>query len=362
MLTRRQFNRLAAATGAGLIASPHVARSQSIDTIRLGNASGIIDAQLTFMTVGQNPKTPFYKDENVAMEIVNLGGSAQTIQAILAGHVDCSAVSAPAFLNLAVKNPNIDLMFPYIWLRQVHWSVIVKPDSPVKELKDLKGKLIGIRNQGDTGYIAARSMFEEIGINPDKDVEWVPIGEGGPAGQALHSDRVAAMAFWDGGISRIENAGFKVRHIPNSPLTKQLFGNGWAVRKSTFAQKKDAFTRFFRAMAKSTVFAHTNVEGGIYLHWEVYPESKPKGKTEQEAMAEALNILNNRKDKWFAGSWDPDQRLGAQSKEQWEAQLKFLGLEGKIKDVTPYFTTEIIDNVNKFDREAIAKQARAMKF
>ena len=46
---------------------------------------------------------------------------------------------------------------------------------------------------------------------------------------------------------------------------------------------------------------------------------------------------------------------------QWEAQVEFAGLEDKIKDVTPFFTTEIIDEVNKFDREAIAKRAKEMK-
>lgn len=362
MLTRRHFNRLAAAAGMGLVAAPHVALGQNkLDTVKLGNATGLIDTQITFLTVPQNPKTPFFADEGTEMEIVNLGGAAQSIQALLAGHVDTTAVSPPAFLNLALKNPDIDMFFPYIWLRQAHWSVIVKPDSPVKELKELKGQLIGIRNQGDTGYIAARVMFQELGIDPDKDVEWVPIGDGGPAGQAIHSGRVAAMAFWDGGISRIENAGFKVRHLPNTENTKQLFGNGYAVRKSTFEAKKDMFTRFFRAMAKGTVFAHANVELGIHLHWEIYPETKPKGKSPEEAMREALHVLNNRKDKWFPGAWDPDQRLGAQSKEQWEAQVKFAGLDGKIKDVTPFFTTEIIDDVNKFDREALAKRAREMK-
>lgn len=361
MLTRRHFNRLTAATGLALVAAPHVARAQNLDKVRLGNASGVIDTQVTFLTVGQHPKLPYYKEEGTEMEIINLGGAAQSIQALLAGHVDSTAVSPPAYLNLVAKNPNIDMFFPYIWLRQVHWSVIVTPDSPVKELKELKGKLIGIRNQGDTGYIAARAMFKEIGIDPDKDVEWVPIGEGGPAGQALHSKRVAAMAYWDGGISRIENAGFKIRHLPNTEGNKQLFGNGYAVRRSDFKAKRDLYARFFRAMAKNTVFAHANVELGVWMHWDVYPESKPKGKSEQEAMAEALNILNNRKDKWFPGSWDPDQRLGAQTKAQWEGQVRFVELEDKIKDVTPFFTTEIIDEVNKFDREAVARKAREMK-
>jgi ABC-type nitrate/sulfonate/bicarbonate transport system substrate-binding protein len=92
MITRRQFNHLTAAAGLGLIAAPHVARAQN-SVVRLGNASGLIDAQITFLTVGQNPKTPFYKDEGCAMDIVNLGGAAQSIQALVAGHVDTTAVS-----------------------------------------------------------------------------------------------------------------------------------------------------------------------------------------------------------------------------------------------------------------------------
>jgi NitT/TauT family transport system substrate-binding protein len=361
MITRRQFNQFTAAAGFGLVAAPHVVRAQDLPTIRLGNASGVIDAQITFITVGQNPKTPFYKEENCSLDIVNVSGVSQSIQALLAGHVDTTAVSVPAFLGLVAKNPDVDMMFPYIWLRQAHWSIIVKPDSPVKEIKDLKGKKVGIRNQGDTGYINARVMMKEVGVDPDKDVEWVPVGEGGPAGKAIYDGRVDAMAYWDGGISRIENAGFTFRHLPNTESTKQLFGNGYAVRRSTFKEKKDLFTHFFRAMAKGTVFAYTNVELGIKLHWEIYPESKPKGKSDEEAMREALNVLNGRKDKWFPGPWDPDKRLGAQTKAQWEAQVKFAGLEDKIKDVTPFFDTSIIDDVNKFDRAKIEKMAREMK-
>jgi NitT/TauT family transport system substrate-binding protein len=361
MITRRHFHRLSAATGLALVGAPYVARGQALKTIRAGNASGVIDSQITFMTVGQNPKTPFYKEEGCELEIVNLSGVSQSIQALLAGHVDLTAVSPPAFLALAAKTPNIDMMFPYIWLRQPHWSIIVKPDSPAKQIADLKGKKIGIRNQGDTGYVNARVMLKELNIDPDKDVEWVPVGEGGPAGQAIYQGRVDAMAYWDGGISRIENAGFKFRHLPNTPEARTLFGNGYAVRKSTFAAKKDDFTHFFRAMAKGTVFAHTNVELGIKLAWEVYPESKPKGKTDEEMMKEALNTVNSRKDKWFPGDWDPDKRFGAQTKAQWEAQVKFANLQDKIKDVTPFFDTSIIDGVNKFDREKIAKMAREMK-
>jgi NitT/TauT family transport system substrate-binding protein len=252
------------------------------------------------------------------------------------------------------------VVFPYCWLRQAHWSVAVKPDRPVKTLSDLKGKNIGIRNQGDTGYFGARAMFKELGIDPDKDVEWTSIGEGGPAGEAIYRGRVDAMAFWDGSFARIEIAGFPLRQIPNAPGTNKLFGNCYGVRRSSLAKERDLYVRFFRAMAKSTVFARANPELSIRLHWELYPESKPKGKTDKEAFDEALKVVRSRMDKWFAGPGQPDKRFGAMSLEEWQAQVAFAGLEGQIKDVRPVFTDELIDDVNKFDAAAIEAKAKSM--
>lgn len=359
MLTRRGFNTLAAASGVTLL-SVHHGRGQATPVIRMGNAAGIIDPQITFTTVGQNKRTPFFAQEGVSLDIINMSGVGQTMQSLAAGNAETSAISPVPFLNIYAKNPNVDIIFPYCWLRQPHWSVAVKPDSPVKSLPELKGKTIGMRNQGDTGYISSRVMFRELGINPDKDIEWVSVGDGGPAGQALHSGRIDAMALWDGAFARMELAGFALRHLPNSPGMKNLFGNAYAVRKSDLAKNRDVYVRFFRAMAKSTVFASTNPDLSIKLHYEVYPESKPKGKTDEEALKEARHINDSRRAKWYPAEWQSDKRLGAMSKVEWEAQVKFAGLEDQIKDVTPVFTTDLLDEINRFDRAAIEKMAREM--
>jgi NitT/TauT family transport system substrate-binding protein len=248
----------------------------------------------------------------------------------------------------------------YAWLRVPSWGIVVKPDSPVKTIADLKGKTIGIRNQGDSGYAGGRAMLTELGINPDKDVDWLPIGEGGPAGQAIYRGAVDAMAFWDGSFARIELAGFPLRHLDNTPGSRKLNGAAYGVRKSDLAKNRDLYVRFFRAMAKSTVFSVTNPELSIALHWQVYPETKPKGKTDAEAMREALTIVNARKDKWLAAPWQTDKRLGAMNKEEWEAQIKFVGLQGKIKDISGAFTNDLIDDINKFDAAAVKAQAKAM--
>jgi NitT/TauT family transport system substrate-binding protein len=359
MITRRQFSGLLGSAAVGL-AAPRVARGATLPTVRLGNAAGIIDPQLIFLTMGQHPRLKFYEEEGCLLEILNMSGVGQTLQAIATGKVETSAVSPTAFLNVYAKNPDIDITYPYIWLRQPHWSVAVKPDSPVKSLVELKGKTVGIRNQGDTGYFGARAMFRELGIDPDKDVEWVAVGEGGPAGEAVYRGRVDAMAFWDGSFARIEIAGFPLRHLPNTPGMQKLFGNGYAVRRSALAGERDLYVRFFRAMAKSTVFSYANVDLAIRLHWQIYPESKPKGKTDEEAMREARKVVDSRKDKWFAAPWQADKRMGAQTLEEWKAQVAFAGLEDKVKDVSRVFTNDLLDDINKFDRAAIEAKARSM--
>ena len=88
---------------------------------------------------------------------------------------------------------------------------------------------------------------------------------------------------------------------------------------------------------------------------------KDKGKTDDEAMKEAMHVVNSRKDKWLPGSWAKDKRWGAHSKEEWEAQVKFAGLEAQVKDVSPFFTNELLDEVNKFDAAAIVKMAKEFK-
>jgi NitT/TauT family transport system substrate-binding protein len=359
MLTRRQFNALMG-SAATTLAAPHVGRAQSRPVVRLGNAAGIIDPQLIFLTMGQHKRLNYYAEENCELEILNLSGVGQTIQAVATGNCETSAVSPIGYLPVYAKTPGIDIVAAYCWLRQPHWSVAVKPDSPIKSLADLKGRNVGIRNQGDTGYFGARAMFAELGIDPDKDVDWVSVGEGGPAGEAVYRGRVDAMAFWDGSFARIEIAGFPLRHLPNSPGMQKLFGNFYGVRRSALTKDRDLYARFFRAMAKSTVFAYANPDLSIRLHWELYPESKPKGKSDQEAFAEAKKVVDSRKDKWLPAAWQADKRFGAMSREEWEAQVAFSGLQGQVKDVSPLFTTELLDDVNKFDRAAIEAQARTM--
>ena len=360
MIDRRKFTGLLTA-GAGLVAMPAYLKGAGRDVVRLGNGAGVIDANLIFYIAGQNKRLRYFEEENVDLEITTLSGNAENIRMVAAGHVDTASFTPLSFIQLSAKTPNLDLICAYCWARSPYWMISVKPDSPYKSIGDLKGKRIGIRNQGDTGYDGARMMCADFKLDPEKDMEWVAVGDSGPGGDALYRDRVDALAYMDTNTARTVIAGYKLRTLPNSPGMQRLIGATWGVKKSTLQANKDKYIRFFRAMAKSTVFAQQNPEIAVQMLWEDYPETRPKGKSAAEAMQDALLILALRKTIWTAMPWQEDKRVGAMRKEEWDAQVEYIGYRDKVGDVTGMFTTELIEGVNKFDRAAIVETAKTIK-
>ena len=356
MISRRQLGTLAAAAAL----APRVARAAPIP-MRMGNAAGIVDPPLSFAPIGMHPKLGYYAAEGIALEVINMSSSSQTMQALATGAVDFATINLLTYLPVVAKNPRLDLVSAYEWCQQAYWEVSVKPDSPIQSLKDLKGKKVGIRNTGDTGYFGARAMLTELGLDPNNDCEWISVGDGGPAGDALYRGRVDALAIWDGEDARIEIAGFKLRYLPSTPMTQKLFGATYDVNRERLASSRASFVGLFRAMAKSTIFVAANMELGIKLHWDLYPESKPKGIPEAQALAEMLTIVGRRAPKWFARADNPDQRMGATSLEAWKLSTQYTSMAAKIPDPSALFTNELIDDVNRFNRDEVVAQAKTMK-
>ncbi|GAB6991639.1 phosphate/phosphite/phosphonate ABC transporter substrate-binding protein [Paenibacillus pini] len=73
--------------------------------------------------------------------------------------------------------------------------IIVKKDSPIQSLKDLKGKKIGWQNvTSSAGYVFPAAELKQEGIDPDKDVQGVTIKGHDAAIMALLNGQVDAVA------------------------------------------------------------------------------------------------------------------------------------------------------------------------
>jgi NitT/TauT family transport system substrate-binding protein len=367
MISRRMLGVGAGALGLTFCLRPGPAGAQPKMTFHLANASGVTDASQCFITAGRHPKLGYYQAEGVDFEYVNMSNVSQALQSIATGEDYLGALVPGVYLPVVAKNPSIGIVSIYTWLPRNANTVAVKPDSPFKSIADLKGKRIGIRNQGDSGRVVMKTMFNELGLG-DGGVDYIAIGDSGAAGTALYADRVDAIASYDTASARVEMAGFKLRYLPFTPVYGRQQSASIGVSGKLLAGKRKELVGFFRAMAKSTIFAHANPTQAIYAHWVQYPESKPKSKDEKEAVAEMLFLLARRFDNLMRDPGDPDQRLGATNLEAWKGFIEVASqvandpdLAKKLGDPQRLFTNELIDEVNDFDKAAVVKQARDFK-
>jgi NitT/TauT family transport system substrate-binding protein len=366
MLTRRQFGKAAGALAAGTMFAPAVARAAPVQ-MRCGLASGVNDAQVAFQTIGMHPRLHWYQDQNIDLKIVNSTNTSLPLQMLSGAQVEFATTSAYNIIPAYAEHPDLNLISAYTWMPRVHNRVAVKPESPYKKIEDLKGKTIGIRSTGDSGYLFLQGAFAQMGIDPKKDVEWITVGSGGPAGRALQNDSVQALAIWDVEFVRIGFAGFKLRILPNPPVADKLFGNTYLVNRSEFDKRKDLYGKMFAAIAKGEIFTALNPRAAILLHWDLYPESKLKGKTDEEQLKDMIQLLETRRDKWFPQPNSPDQRMGSSTPDQWKESEKFVigfvpTVKGKIKDLSKLYTLDILDEANKFDRKEFENFARNFKY
>lgn len=366
MFTRRQLTKGVGALAATTLFAPAILRAQTTK-MRVGLASGVNDAQVAYQSIGMHPRLRWYQQDGLELEIVNTGNTSQPLQLLSNGQVEFATIAPGTLIPPFAENPNLPVQCAYTWMPRIHNGVVVKPDSPIKSIAELKGKTIGIRSAGDSGYPFLQATLMELGIDPKRDVEWISVGAGGPAGQALYRDTVQALAIWDVEFVRIEIAGFKLRTLPNLPSANMLFGNSYAVNREIFAKDKERYAKTFRTIAKGQIFTALNPEAAVRLHWDLFPESKPKGKTEEQALAEMLQLLARRRDKWFPHESSKDQRMGACGPEQWEAAVRFIGrlnprIQEKITDVSRLYTYDILDEANRFDRAKFEEEAKAFKY
>ncbi len=97
------------------------------------------------------------------------------IEALKNKQLDAAFLS-PASYVLAQQEANVRIIVKSQRGGSAYYygAIIVRTDSPIKSVKDLKGKTFSFGDPiSTTGHIFARKMMLEVGINPDSDLDKV---------------------------------------------------------------------------------------------------------------------------------------------------------------------------------------------
>ncbi len=305
----------------------------------------------------------YYAEEGLEVAFSAAAGSLATIQQLAAGHGDVAIPSPEAVLIARQPDKNIRLIHFYNFNRHNIYTVAVPEAGPVRAWAELRGKTLGVSSIASIGTALAKASLRAFGLDPEKDVTFVAVGQGGQALAAVKGGRVDALALWELEYAAMEVAGLKLRRLVN-PAFGKFFSNGIVAREEYLQASPKALGGLGRAVAKGTVFALENPEAAVRLHWKVYPDAKPKGVDEAKALQdgvfllkEALKIFNFKEGdklrKW--GSWDPEEGQVFS-----ETMLQLGIVKTKIPPAEVY-TDAFVEQFNAFDAAKVRAQARASR-
>jgi NitT/TauT family transport system substrate-binding protein len=246
------------------------------------------------------------------------------------------------------------------------WAVAVQTDGPVKSVKDLKGKTIGVFSLATGGLAYFSSLLRDSGLDPAKDVELVPIGLGAPPIEAMRSGKVHGVLYWAAALATFENAGLK--------LTK-LSGGNWrsypdyslSTMQSTTDKSPEMVIGIARGIAKATIYALTNPDCARRLHWLHYPATKPTGADEATLIKWDLNSQQAQLDSLADGfKLNGGKLWGNVDPAAFDRLITFMREANQIDRVTPaqgmiVATPDFFAKINDFDVKAIESSAAACR-
>ncbi|MBI1737341.1 MAG: ABC transporter substrate-binding protein [Candidatus Rokubacteria bacterium] len=302
----------------------------------------------------------YWKEEGLDVTVASVEGSTAGAQQIAAGNLQVVSVGPEVVLISREKGVKIRAF--YVQARENIFRIVVPADSPIKEIKDLKGKTVGVPSLASGSVPYTKALVASVGLDPDKDVPLLAVGLGAPMGLALQQKKVDALAVWDTLQAGLELRGFNFRRV-SAPIHNEMIGQSMASSDSYLAEHPKAAIGFARGVAKATLFGLTNPEAAVRIHWKLYPETKPQGVDEAKALKDAIHVFNARFELQRVDHRD-DKRYGAATAAQWD-RLKQIYKDQKLIQGTTsaadLYDGRLVDEINRFDKQAVIRQAKEWK-
>ena len=302
----------------------------------------------------------YWKEEGLDVTVTSVEGSAAGMQQLAAGNLQVVSLGPEEIVIGREKGVKIKGF--YVQARETIYRLVVPADSALQKVADLRGKTLGVPSLASGSVPFAKALMASVGVDPEKDVKILAVGVGAPGRLALQQKTVDCLALWDTLQASIENSGMPLRRL-DLPMVHEMLGQTLATRDDQVTENAAMLVGFARGVAKATVFGLANPEAAIRIHWKLYPATKPQTGDEAKAIKDALNVFNAR---FMLQRVDnrPDPRFGIGTLAQWE-KLKSIFKDQKfIEGTVPaaeLYSAALIDEINKFDRAAIAAQAKAYK-
>ncbi|MDO8723484.1 MAG: ABC transporter substrate-binding protein [Syntrophales bacterium] len=215
-------------------------------------------------------KLGYYEGEGIEIEPIEMAGGGDTVRGVTTGGMHMGVVGLPSPVIAYEKGETVKVVGGMFATPSMCW--VVKIDSPIKTIQDLKGKKAAYaRPGGNAHFLLIKSLKEAKGIDPE-DVTLVSTGGSAETITALKTGLVDAAYSAEPNVSKYDKE-FRVlwrlsEYVPDYVEFVFMTSNKF------IKEHPDIISKFLKAHQKANDFIIKN------------PEEAGK------IWAEALNIPN----------------------------------------------------------------------
>ncbi len=287
----------------------------------------------------------YYTDEGLEVEFQFLDGGGEVVTQLLGGNGDIANIPVGPTVE-AIEQGNTDLRAVWNYVYGSIFYIAVPVDSDIETAADLEGKTIGITDLAGGEVPIVRGVVQSAGLDPDTDVDLVPIGEATALTvRALEEGEVDAFGGSINDVIALQVQGIELRYILPEELL-ELPASGIVVRQELLESQRDAVVGFLRASTKGSYWAQVNPDASLCVLKEVAPEQFAE-ETGALIFEATLPI-----------TWAPEgQLMGFQSAESWGSYFDFVGAARPDVDLDEIVTDELLEEANDFDTAAVEEDA-----
>ncbi|WP_354684311.1 ABC transporter substrate-binding protein [Cupriavidus necator] len=252
--SRRQFLRHGAAATAALAAGPILsfttfasgnAQAQGRPVLKAGDQKGGLRALLESANA--------LEGLSYDIQWTEFPAAAPLAEALNAGAVDSGPIGdGPAIFALAagtrIKLIGANRSDPY------GTAILVRPDSPLRQAADLRGKSIGT-NRGSIGHLVTLKALESAGLRPeDANIRFLPPAD---TKLALSNGSVDAWATWEPYTAMAETSGHARVLVSGRGLWSGL--SYLAATDAALATKRAVLQDFLRRVVRAQQWSYQHV-------------------------------------------------------------------------------------------------------
>jgi NitT/TauT family transport system substrate-binding protein len=247
-----------------LVTASGLANAQAVKKVKI--TIPVIAHSMLPIFVAQNKN--YFADEKLDVEVNSTNGGGPDIRALIAGDVDFSFTTGDNVILAHQEGKRLVMVMSGLNKLFINWAIhkdaakskgITESTPLAEKIKALKGMTIGVTNAGALTAHLASFVVRKAGLNPQSDVNIVPVGSGPTWLAALENHKVdvalTAPPTPDTAISR----GFAISFINNAkgedPSISEFLMENLIVRPETLAKDPDSVRRMVRALTRANQWA-----------------------------------------------------------------------------------------------------------